>query len=116
MNQIYLGIKGQAVCVDKNNGDIIWQTTLKSTSAVTNIYLEDNKLFAYSGGHLFCLNKADGTLLWENELKGLGYGPCIIASENQNAAGISAQLAAQQAAAAAVITASTVATTSNSGG
>ena len=116
MNHIYLGIKGKAVCVDKNSGDIIWETTLKATSSVTNIYLEDNKLFAYSGGHLFCLNKTDGTKLWENELKGFGYGPCIIASENQDAAQINAQLAAQQAAAAAVITASTVATTNNSGG
>lgn len=115
MENIYLGIKGKAVCVDKNNGDILWEATLKGTSSVTNIYLEDDKLFAYSGGHLFCLNKTDGQVLWENELKGFGYGPCIIASDNQGAVQISAQLAAQQATAAAVITASTV-STNNSGG
>lgn len=116
MKYIYLGIKGKAVCIDKINGGIIWETSLKSTSSVTNIYLEEDKLFAYSGGHLFCLNKTDGVVLWENELKGLGYGPCIIASENSKAAEISAQLAAQQAAAAAVVTATTVAATTNSGG
>lgn len=116
MEKLFLGIKGYLVCLDKATGDKQWETKLKSTSGVTNLLFEDDKVFAYSGGHLFCVDAKSGKVLWENKLDGYGYGPCIIASENQNSALIASQLQAQQAAAAASVVAVTAATSANSGG
>jgi outer membrane protein assembly factor BamB len=111
MDKLFLGINSHVVCLSKNSGEQQWKTKLKSSS-ITNVYFENNAVFAYSGGHLFCLNADDGTITWENPLKGLGYGTCIIASEHQNSAIIANQIAAQQATAAASIAATTT-TTSN---
>ena len=100
MDKLFLGIKGRAVCVDKFSGNKIWDVKLKSTSEVTNILAEDELVFVYSGGHLFCLDIYSGAVKWENKLKGMGYGPCIMASQNQNASVVSSNLAAQQSSAA----------------
>lgn len=77
------------------------------------MYYENECVFAYSGGHLFSLNAADGAINWENPLKGFGYSTCIIASEHQNTAVISSQIATQQAVAASTIAASTAASSNN---
>lgn len=112
MKRLFIGIQGKAVCLDKATGDIVWSSKLKSSSAVTNVYYEDNQVFAYSGGHLFCLNADSGEIIWENGLSGYGFGACIIASENQSStAAISNQVASQQAAASSAI----IATSSTSG-
>jgi hypothetical protein len=70
MKRLFIGIQGKAVCLDKATGDIVWSSKLKSSSAVTNVYYEDNQVFAYSGGHLFCLNADSGEIIWENGLSG----------------------------------------------
>ena len=109
MDKLFLGISSHVVCLSKKTGEQLWKTKLKSSSII-NVYYEDGQVFAYSGGHLFCLLAEDGSILWENPLKGLGYGTCIIASEQQNAAVISGQIAAQQA----IATSTIVATNSSS--
>ena len=98
MDKLFLGIKSHVVCIDKSSGHELWRSKLK-TSTITNVYYENDMVFAYAGGHLFCVNAYDGSIKWENTLKGLGYSTCIIASEHQNNAVISAQVAAQQVAA-----------------
>ena len=106
MQRLFIGIQGKAVCLDKATGDILWSSKLKSSSSVTNVYYEENQVFAYSGGHLFCLSADTGEIVWENGLSGYGFGACIIASENQSsAAAISSQIASQQAAASSTIVA-----------
>jgi outer membrane protein assembly factor BamB len=114
MDKLFIGIQGKAVCIDKANGDIVWSTKLKSSSAVTNVFYEDKCVYAYSGGHLFCLEATKGEIKWENTLSGYGYGACIIASENQSSAAISTQVASQQAAASATIVATTAGSSSGS--
>ncbi|NVK56383.1 MAG: hypothetical protein HWE26_12235, partial [Alteromonadaceae bacterium] len=53
---------------------------------------------------------------WENKLDGLGYGACIIATENQNASLIASQLQqAQQASTTAAVIAGSAAVTGASG-
>ncbi|MGJ8680724.1 PQQ-binding-like beta-propeller repeat protein [Paraglaciecola sp.] len=104
MEKLYLGIQGKAVCIDKNSGDIIWSTKLKSSSAVTNVFYEDGFIYAYSGGHLFCIDAKSGEIKWENGLSGYGYGACIIATEGQSSAAIANQVASQQAVAATIVT------------
>lgn len=112
MEKLFLGICNHVVCLNKETGEQVWKTKLKS-STITNVYFDNGNVFAYSGGHFFCLNGADGEIIWENPLKGLGYSTCIIASDHQSASVIAGQAAAQQAAAAGVIV-STTATTSGS--
>ena len=112
MEKLFLGINNHVVCLDKKTGDQVWKTKLKSSS-ITNVYYENGCVFAYSGGHLFSLNATDGAINWENPLKGFGYSTCIIASEHQNTAVISSQIATQQAVAASTIAASTAASSNN---
>ncbi|NQZ21758.1 MAG: PQQ-binding-like beta-propeller repeat protein [Colwellia sp.] len=104
MDKLFLGISNHVVSLSKKTGEQLWKTKLKSSS-ITNVYYEDGNIFAYSGGHLFCLNASDGAILWENPLKGFGYSTCIIASEHQNSAVISSQIATQQAVASTIVAA-----------
>lgn len=100
MNKLFLGIKGHAVCIDKLSGDQIWSVKLKYTTEVTNILVDDDLVFVYSDGHLFCLEIHDGTVKWENKLKGMGYGPCILATENNSSSSAKTHVAVQQSSAA----------------
>ena len=112
MDKLFLGINNHVVCLSKKTGEQLWKTKLKS-STITNVYYEDENVFAYSGGHLYRLAASDGAICWENPLKGFGYGTCIIASEHQNSIVIASQVATQQALAATTV-ASTSAASSNS--
>ena len=83
MNNLYIGIKGTVVCLDKLSGNEIWSTKLKGMS-ITNIFCEDKKIFAYTSGHLFCLDADFGKIQWKNTLSGYGYGSCIFAVANSS--------------------------------
>jgi outer membrane protein assembly factor BamB len=111
MEKLFLGISNHVVSLNKKTGEQLWKTKLKS-STITNVYYEDGNIFAYSGGHLFCLQASDGSIVWENPLKGFGYSTCIIASEHQNAAVISSQIATQQAVASTVVAATAASSSS----
>ncbi|QOL24566.1 PQQ-binding-like beta-propeller repeat protein [Thalassotalea sp. LPB0316] len=100
MSQLYLGISGHVVCIEKQTGKELWKTKLKS-SQLTNVCYEDGFVYAYSAGHLFCVNANNGDLEWTNKLPGLGYGYCIIATESQNDVVANATATAQSAATAA---------------
>lgn len=113
MTKLFLGINNHVVCLNKQDGAELWKTKLRS-STITNVYFDNDCVFAYSGGHLFCLDTQNGEIIWENQLRGLGYGTCIIASEHQSSAVIANQVAAQQAGAAASSVAVTGAAASSS--
>ncbi len=114
MDKLFLGINNHVVCLSKKTGEQIWKTKLKRSN-ITNVYFENDALFAYSGGHLFRLSASDGAIIWENPMKGFGFGTCIIASEHQDASVITSnQITTQQAAAAAMVTTAGGATTSGS--
>ncbi len=81
MKELFIGIKGHAVCVDKETGNEIWRTKLRSMASVTNIYYDNKNVYAYASGHLFCLDASMGRIKWKNPLPGLGHSHCIIASE-----------------------------------
>lgn len=84
MSNLYIGIKGHAVCLSKENGKEKWRTKLKSMASITNICFDENNIYAYASGYLFCLDPETGAIKWENGLAGLGHSHCIIASqENQ---------------------------------
>ncbi len=81
MNNLFVGIKGQVVCIDKQTGKEVWSTKLKGMS-ITNVIYNNKQIFAYASGHLFCLDADFGKVLWKNPLTGYGYGACIFATEN----------------------------------
>lgn len=92
-HNIYLGISGHVVCIDRETGRENWRTKLKN-SQLTNIMIDNNTILAYAGGHLYAVNIETGKILWENTLKGLGYSTAILASPNaQSIAYASAQQA-----------------------
>lgn len=96
MEKLFIGIKGHVICLNKETGNSIWTTRLKSSSSVTNVLFEDNLLFASTKGYLYCLNPGDGSKKWTNSLNGFGNGPCIIATENQALATIASDTESQE--------------------
>ncbi|PCI72013.1 MAG: hypothetical protein COB38_04750 [Gammaproteobacteria bacterium] len=111
MDKLFLGIHSHVVCISKKTGDKLWDTKIKSAT-ITNVYFENDFVYAYSGGHLFCLKASNGEVVWENSLKGFGYGTCIIASESENTALIASQIATQQSVAASIAVTASVASSS----
>jgi len=107
MESIYLGIKGHIVCLNKTSGTKLWATKLNSTSGITNVVPDGDKLFAYAGGHMFCLQSSDGAILWRNTLNGFGYGACIIATQSQSSSVVTNQTSALHASNATVMGGST---------
>jgi outer membrane protein assembly factor BamB len=100
---VFLGINGNAICVDRTTGDILWATDLKGTDFV-NLVLDGDLLIATTKGEVWGLDPATGAIRWHNELKGQGRGLVTIATAS--GVGLSAPLAEkrrrdEQAAAAA---------------
>lgn len=75
---LYLGIRGSVLAVNKKTGDIVWNTKLRGHDYVM-LVVEGDVIFAYSGGYLFCVDKQSGHIHWENGLKGMGFGMGTIA-------------------------------------
>lgn len=101
MDELFIGIKGYAVCINKKTGVEKWRTKLKNMATVTNICYDNDHVYAYATGHLFCLDLKTGGIKWENDLPGLGHGYCIIASQSDSQQAAVNSSAAQAAAAAA---------------
>lgn len=77
--EVYIGVKGSVVAYDKYTGDELWRTHLKGSNFVS-IFVDDDVIIAYAGGHLFGLNKSNGEKKWENKMQGLGYGLASIST------------------------------------
>jgi len=113
MKKLFLGIKGHVVCLDKQTGREIWRKKLRS-STLTNIVFDGDTLHAYCRGHLYSLNPHTGDILWENQLHGLGYGYCMIASEDAHYMSQAVSSAQAQQATASMMAASAASTAANS--
>ncbi len=85
-HHLYLGVGGHVVCFDQQSGKEHWRTYLKS-GRLTNILVEDGRVFAHVGGHLFCLDAESGEFLWQDGLVNLGYGYAILATANSTGHG-----------------------------
>ena len=73
------------VAIDKSSGQEVWREHLCG-SGTTSVCLEDDSLFASTRGRLYRLDAKTGSILWVNNLRGLGYGVCVIGTQNQSAA------------------------------
>jgi outer membrane protein assembly factor BamB len=99
---VYVGINGRVVAVDKADGVVAWSVELRRGSSFVPIVVEDDCVFAVSGGEITCLDGATGELVWHNPLKGFGMGYAMIAgAANPGVAAVAAIQAAAAAGAAA---------------
>jgi outer membrane protein assembly factor BamB len=76
---VFVGLNGQAFCLDRATGEVVWQAGLKGTDYVT-VLLDGDLLFAATRGEIFCLHAATGDLVWRNKMPGQGLGLVSIAS------------------------------------
>ncbi len=80
---IYLGIKKYVVCIDTRNGSEVWRCDVRYSSLI-NVVVKGHQVIAYSRGVIYGIDRVSGKLLWQNGLRGLGYGCCIIATEENS--------------------------------
>ncbi len=99
-SQVYIGIKGTVLALDRATGQEIWSTKLTGGDFV-NVAVEDGVLYATTKGEIFCLDPASGQVRWTNELKGYGRGLISIASPGGGQAVLIRAKQAQDEAAAA---------------
>jgi len=78
MANLYIGIRGTVLAIDRATGQEVWTSSLKGAEFV-NVVLDGGQLFAASKGRLYCLDPATGRILWENGLTGMGWGLVSIA-------------------------------------
>jgi hypothetical protein len=97
---VFVGLNGRVSALDRNTGEIVWETHEKWAGDVS-LLLDGDRLIAALNGYLYCFDPRDGRVLWQNPLKGYGCGVAALTSVR----GQSTQAAAQQAAAIAASTA-----------
>jgi outer membrane protein assembly factor BamB len=83
-NTVFIGMRGHVLALDRNTGNEIWRTPLKSCGFV-NVSLDGLDLFATTHGEIFCLDPSTGRCLWNNPLRGMGYGLICIAGASSQA-------------------------------
>ena len=76
---VFVGMNGRAFCLDRVNGELVWEAKLKGTDYVT-LLLDGDLLFAATRGVVFCLQAATGNLVWQNDMPGQGLGLASIAT------------------------------------
>ena len=99
-SNVFIGIRGTVLAIDRATGQEIWRTALKGGDFV-NVALHDGDLYAATHGELFCLDAATGNVRWHNALKGLGWGLLTIAPSGGQQTVMMRQRQQQQEAAAA---------------
>ncbi len=101
LSNLFIGINGKVLAIDRATGREIWRTPLKGGDFV-NVIFDDGVLYAATHGELFCLDPATGQVRWHNELKGLGWGLITIApAESQQSVVLRKKKQDEEAAAAA---------------
>ena len=75
---LFIGIKGTVLAIDRATGARVWETPLKGGDFV-NVVLDGGQLYAATKGELYCLDPATGQVRWKNELSGMGWGLIAIA-------------------------------------
>jgi outer membrane protein assembly factor BamB len=78
MENLFIGIKGTVLAIDRATGEKVWERPLKGGDFV-NVVLDSGDLYAATKGELYCLDPATGSIRWNNELTGMGWGLVSIA-------------------------------------
>jgi hypothetical protein len=97
---IFVGLNGRVSALDRDTGEIVWETREKLAGDVS-LLLDGDRLLAALNGYLYCFDPRDGRVLWQNPLKGYGLGVASLTSVRGQSSQGAAQAAARQAAVAA---------------
>lgn len=76
---VFVGIRGSVMALDRNTGEIIWETHLNGDGLVMLVLVE-NSIYATTHGELFCIEAFTGRVRWGNSLKGYGTAIATIAT------------------------------------
>ncbi len=90
---IFVGLRGYAVALDRETGEIVWSNN-EMHSGYVSLLLDGDRLMVSTNGYMYCLDPLTGRTLWHNPLSGYGVGPASITSVR----GQSSQTLIQQAA------------------
>lgn len=94
---LYIYSAGRIAKVNKQNGEVIWQTKLRdvgiSSATVANMQLDGDKIFIGANGALVCVSEKDGEVIWSNTLSGWGYNYIIFANQEQTSTAINHKIA-----------------------
>ena len=73
---IFMSLNSRVIALNKDNGQILWDTKLGGVLGDGFISLNSDGLhvFAFCKGQIYCLDASSGAIMWTNELKGYGYG------------------------------------------
>ena len=73
--KLFYGCNGHGFCLDQNNGEILWETSLKKTgwNNVSILPFSPESIIMGSQGYCCALDPSDGKIMWENKLEGTGY-------------------------------------------
>ena len=98
--QLYLGIKGHVVAVDRATGEERWRTKLAGvrmrTHDFVHLHRDGDAIFASFSGEVFCLDPKSGAVRWHNQLTGLGTGIVAMATDARSEASGPATLFEEQ--------------------
>jgi outer membrane protein assembly factor BamB len=80
-NILVVGLKGTLVAFEKNSGRRLWSTKLKSSmsSEFVSVLVDDELVYAHTGGEIFCVDLFSGNGVWSDQLPGMGYGIASLA-------------------------------------
>jgi outer membrane protein assembly factor BamB len=106
MANLFIGIKGTVLALDRATGETVWETPLKGSDFV-NVALDGPELYAATRGEMYRLDPATGKILWNNGLKGKGWGLIAIAQSGDSNWSVMNEKRRQDAAAAAGAAAAT---------
>ncbi len=76
---IFVGLNGRVSALDRDTGEIAWETREKLAGDVS-LLLDGDRLIAAVNGYLYCFGAGDGRVLWHNPLKGYGCGVAALTS------------------------------------
>jgi outer membrane protein assembly factor BamB len=106
MANLFIGIKGTVLALDRATGETVWESPLKAGDFV-NVVLDGAELYASTRGEVYRLDPVTGRILWKNELVGKGWGMVTIAQAPDGNRSAMEEKRQQDAAAAASTTAAT---------
>jgi len=72
--EIFVGTNNHVVCLDRQTGELRWQTELPSStfaSTLVTLLLDDERIYAAGGRGVGCVAKGDGQLIWHTPIRKL---------------------------------------------
>ena len=71
--RFFVGTNCHVLCIDQDDGKIVWETPLRSSvsSTLVSLLLDQGRIYAANWRQIACIQASDGKLLWATELNRL---------------------------------------------